>query len=159
MKIKKDFKYYVRFYLIVLAAYAILVLISTAMNDWLFNIPQILSILYLPLLFVSFIYLFDTGFGKFTKTRTKEEQNEMNTFVTNVVKKIEEKEEFTIEDYKRLRESDKFQKALKHSYEIYKDGETETMNITFLKKKFKNDSLEGKAMKVVLEELESHINS
>jgi hypothetical protein len=33
------------------------------------------------------------------------------------------------------------------------------MNITFLKKKFKNDSLEGKAMKVVLEELESHINS
>lgn len=159
MKNKKGLMYYIRYYLILLSAYVVLVLISTAMNDWEFNNGQLISIAYLPLTFVLFLFLFDRLIDKVIKPKNKEVEDKYTLFVKGVVEKIDQREKFLIEDYNQLRENDKFQKALKHAFDIVQNGETEEMNVNFLRKKFKKDTIEDKAMKVVLEEVLANINS
>lgn len=159
MENKKGLKYYIRYYLILLLAYIVLVLISTSMNDWVWNTGQLISIAYLPLTFVVFMFIFDRIFAKFMKPKKTSDKDQYSLFVRKVVEELQEKENFIIEDYNQLRENDRFQKAMKHAYEIVENGETEEMNVEFLRKKFKKDTVEGKAMNIVLEEVNTRLNS
>ena len=58
-----------------------------------------------------------------------------------------------IEDFRRLREDERFQKGLQQAFRIKNEGETESLNFTILEKKFKKNTREYEAMNVVIEEV------
>lgn len=157
MKSKKGLKYYFRLYLLLITVYGGITVIMAAMNDWTFESTQLLSVLYLPVLFIIFMYIFDLIFSLIFKPKAKTVEDDLQNFVEKVVIEVQKEKEFTIEDFRRLQESDRFQKALHHSFDIYKNGETKDMNLSFLEKKFKKDTVEGKAMVIVLNEVKKMI--
>ena len=59
---------------------------------------------------------------------------------------------YDIEDFRKLRESSKFQKALNHAFKISSEGEYKGVTFEFLEKKFKKGTLEYKAIIIVIEE-------
>jgi uncharacterized membrane protein len=153
MKNKKGLKYYFKLYLLLLTVYLGITVVMAALNDWTFEPTQLASVTYLPILFIVFLYVFDTIFGMVIKPKHKVGEEELDKFLKQVTIEVEKEKDFTIEDYRRLQENDRFQKALNHSFDIYKNGETKEMNLAFLEKKFKKDTVEGKAMIIVLDEV------
>lgn len=158
MKNKKGFKHYIRMYLLLLVVYTGMTVVVAAMNSWDFDSQQLVSILYLPIIFVLFLFVFDTIFALIFKPKGKtDSDDDFKSFGRRVTSEMKKKDMFSIEDYRRLQESDRFQKALHHAFEIYENGEKPEMNIVFLEKKFKKDSIEGKAMTIVLDEVKKTI--
>ncbi len=157
MKNKKGFKYYLRLYALIMSVYVIFTVIMAATNDWTFDPLQLASVVYLPIMFVVFLFLFDSIFGTIFKPKTLVRDEEFTAFAKKAANAMDEKENFTIEDFRRLQESDKFQKALRHAFDITIDGETEEMNTNYLEKKFKKDTIEGKALRIVLDEVKKMI--
>lgn len=155
MKTKRDLKYYFKLYILILGVYAATTVILAAINDWEFLPTQLASVAYLPILFVLFLFVFNSFFDFFFKPKKQVEEDVFNNFAKNVVSKMND--DFTLEDYRRLQESDSFQKSLRHAYEITENGETRDMNLAFLQKKFKKDTLEGKALSIVLNEVKKMI--
>lgn len=158
MKNSRGIKYYVRFYLIILIGYLIYITLDAYNNSWDFRTDMIIGITYIPLMFVAFVYIFDTILEKIFPRMKSIRQNKPNDqykeFLNVCTNRINDELQLGIEDFRRLRENERFQKALHQAYEITENGETEAVNFLFLKKKFKNNTKEYKAINIVLDEVE-----
>lgn len=156
MKRKKGLKYYAKFYAFVVVAYAIYIIIIGVRNGE-FNADMLASMVYLPIMFVGLIWLFDSllepFFNRIGKGKTTIVQQQYRDFFTKLTNVVNTQCDFSIEDFRRLRENEKFQKALQQSFKVLTEGETPDMNFTLLDKKFKKDSREYEAMQVVIEEV------
>ncbi|QMS84971.1 hypothetical protein [Candidatus Xianfuyuplasma coldseepsis] len=156
MKRKKGLKYYAKFYVFVLVAYVIYIVIIGARNGE-FDATMLGSMVYLPIMFVGLVWLFDSLLEPFFKRigRGKQTgvQEQYREFFTTLTNEVNTQCEFSIEDFRRLRENERFQKALQQSYKVMTEGETPDMNFTLLDKKFKKDSREYEAMQVVIKEV------
>ncbi len=111
------------------------------------------SVFYLPLLFTSFLFVFDLIFDKIWPSREQKTDDEFNSFLKQVTFEVNEELNLGIEDFRRLRESEKFQKALYQAYQIKLIGETENINFKFLERKFKKNTNEYNALSVVIKEV------
>lgn len=151
MKNRRGYKHYLKFWGIASALYAIYVIYNGITTEFYPSI--IISILYLPLIFTVFLYLFDMLFDKVWPNKKEVAEDKYEAFIKKVTVVIHDKLQLSIEDYRRMGENDRFQKALRQTYSILQEGESEDMNYAFLEKKFKKDSKEYKALKIVIEEV------
>ena len=151
---KKNFKYYLLIFGIAMLA----ILIYTVIN-WVstgtFQMGMLWSALFLPLLFTTFLFIFDKIFEKlFPKQKKLQgEKDDINNFVNKMNAAMDKDGGFSITDYRTLQESERFQKTLKQLYSIKKDGETEDLTMDYLSKKFKKSTVEYKAIQIIIEEL------
>lgn len=153
MKNRRGFKYYVRFYVIILVVYFAYVSYVAFQGDG-YDKNLLFSVMYLPLGFTFFLYLFDTLFDRIFPSREKQTDDEFTEFLKVTTAKVNEELDFTIEDFRRLRDNEKFQKSLWQLYQIKLFGETDEINFTMIRKKFKKDTREKKAVEVVISEVQ-----
>lgn len=81
-----------------------------------------------------------------------DKQNEEQSFVLHMSKFVKEELNFEVEDFRRLREHEKFQKALFDAYTIYKDGESAEINYDKLSQKFDPSTKEYQAVQIIIRE-------
>ncbi len=152
MRTKRDFKYYVRMYLIALVVYLGYVgflSFQAGGVDW----TLVLGAAYIPVIFILFMYVFDRLFDKLFPPKEKKQADAFKAFAKQCTEAVDEELELSLEEFRRLRENQKFQKALYHAYHIVENGETEEINFVFLEKKFRNDTNEAKAMDIIIDEV------
>jgi len=155
MKNKRGFKHYLKFYALIVVVYFIYVSILAITNGG-YDAVLLLSIVYLPVLFIFFVYMFDSLldplFNRIKKPKSSE-ANLYKEFFQVITYQINEQSDFSIEDFRRLRENEKFQKGLQQAFKIKSNGETEELNFVLLSKKFKKGTREYEAMNIVIEEV------
>ena len=115
--------------------------------DWLFER------VYFPF-FITIIMLVFHRFRKRIEVSTSEEKKK-HDFVLAMSEKVKEELDYTLEDFKKLQENIQFQQSLYDAYNIYYYGESEMLNKAMIESRFKEDSLESKAMSVILEEIDN----
>ena len=79
MRNKRGFKHYVKFYLLILAVYFIYVSIL-AINNKGYDPFLLFSVLYLPILFIFFVFLFDTLLDPIFNRLGKSKPNDANLY-------------------------------------------------------------------------------
>jgi len=109
-----------------------------------------------PVLFTTMMFVIDKGIEYITPKKYKEKQQEEDRFVNflDVINEaLESKTDFSIEDFRKLRTSDRLQKALQQAYRIYEHGESEDVSYEYLSKKFKKGTNEYIAINIVIDEV------
>ncbi len=124
MKTRKGIGYYIKFYLMSVVIF-ILFMVYMGINNGGLEPEWITSLAVLPLLFTAFLFLFDRIFEKIWPNKKAQEEDEYNTFLTEIDQKVNEELDLSIEDFRRLRENQRFQKALQQTYNIFKSGGNE----------------------------------
>ena len=150
MKTTKDWKYYLRIFLISTVGLLVYVIYMSIKNGE-FEFSLYGELFYVPLFFAFFTYLID----KVMKIATKGIRKKGNLFDDFTLKTslaMKDTDLFDIEDYRKLRENLKFQKALNHAFQIVEEGETEDITYEYLTKKFKKDTMEYNALMIVIKE-------
>ncbi len=102
----------------------------------------------LPFIFIGVYYLGNNILDKFKKK--KHVINYEVNFLETISSNMRKSGEFILEDFRKLKSNDKFQKAVKDAYNIYENGETELYNFQRLEKKFRKDSIEHNAILFVI---------
>jgi len=142
----KTFKYYLSIFLmsaVVVLAYSLYMILSGKAVA-----SDLISFWFLPPVFVALYYGSDVLIDKINSKKRK--TNPEKDFMNGVSQKMRDSKEFLIEDFRRLQENKKFQDALKVAYQISQDGEKETWTLEKLEKKFRQGTVEAKAMEMVL---------
>ena len=155
MKKNKNFRYYALIFGFATLAVFLYGVIDTIANKVISN-EIVFMIVVTPILFTTFLFVFDKIFDLIFPKVFKPKQNtteDSKDFMHHINHLVESQVEFSIEDFRRIRVNEKFQKALKQSYKIYINGETEEISYEFLLKKFKKDTNEFKAINIVVEEV------
>ncbi|AIO18251.1 hypothetical protein KQ51_00363 [Candidatus Izimaplasma bacterium HR1] len=151
MKNKRGFKHYLRFWMLATVLYSAYVIFISSRDGM--ELSFILSAVYLPIVFTFLLFAFDTVFDRIWPQKDKKSDQEFDEFLKKTTYKVNEELELSIEDFRRLRENEKFQKSLYQVYQIYLIGETEEINFIFLEKKFKKDTTEYVALEIVVKEV------
>jgi|LGVE01.1.fsa_nt_gb hypothetical protein len=152
MKNKRGIKHYIRFYVLAVVLYfAYISYIAYQTGGY--DSATLLSVGYIPLLFIVFLYFFDTIMDIVMPSQKTKKEDEYTSFIKFTTQEVNNQGDFSIEDFRRLRESDKFQKALFQAFHIKKDGETDEFNFIMLEKKFKRGSREHQAITIVIKEV------
>lgn len=152
MNNKKGLKYYGIIFIVSVVALAIYILYLGYQAGGI-DTTLLFSLLYVPFVFTMFLFVFDKLFELIFPTKGKKKDDLFAKYLKVVSNAIQAKYSFSIEDYRRLRENPKFQKALEQAFRILENGETEEISFDFLQKKFKKESNEFLAMTVVIEEV------
>ena len=152
MKNKKGLKYYATIFAFSTAALVLYVL-YLRLKDGEFDAEIILPLLYVPLVFTGFLFAFDKLFEKIFPNQKKVENTKYNYYIKAVGLAIETECDFGIEDYKKLRMNQKFQKGVEQAFRVYDKGETNDINFEFLEKKFRKSTNEYIAFQAVIKEL------
>jgi len=136
MRKKKGLAYYLRVLLssfIAILLYGLYRLIRG--QDTFTN--AVTSMAYLPFLVTFFLWFYDLVSTKlFSRFDKRSEALEFNAHMS---KKIREELDYQVEDFRRLREHHKFQRALEDLYQVYSLGESELINYEKINRQFRND--------------------
>jgi hypothetical protein len=156
MRQTKGFKYYLMIFGI--AVFALLVYtVFDALKNGALRWEMLLIAIVIPIIFTALLYMFDRifdfAFKKFSKNKQQDNKEGYEAFLNMINKVVEEQTDFSIEEYRHLRVSDRFQKALKQVYKVYEDGETPELSYAYLQKKFKKNTNEFVALNIVIEEV------
>lgn len=152
MKNKKGLKYYATIFAFSTFA-LVLYVIYLRFKDGEFDMEIILPLLYVPLVFTGFLFTFDRLFEKIFPNQKKKENTKYSYYIKTVGTAIEVQCDFGIEDYKKLRSNQKFQKGIEQAFRVYDKGETNDMDFEFLERKFKKSTNEYTAFQVVINEV------
>jgi|LGVF01.2.fsa_nt_gb hypothetical protein len=152
MNTKKGFRYYLFiffFSVVALIAYIAYLSIKEGSIDY----DLVYSYALVPPMFTIFLFAFDKVFEMIFPPKYKKEDAAFKNYLTQVGKAITDQCEFSIEEYRRLRENTGFQKSLEQAFRVLTNGETEGVNFQFLDRKFKKTSIEYIALKAVVGEV------
>jgi hypothetical protein len=155
MKQTKNFKYYLMIFVISTLAIFVFATIDAFNNDG-YDKELLLTMSFAPISFTVFLFVFDKAFDMIFPKKNKgksEIKDKYLNFLSMVNKEVEANVDFSIEDFRRLRDSERFQKSLKQAFRIFEEGETEDITYDYLSKKFKKDTNEHIAMQIVITEL------
>jgi amino acid permease len=149
---KKPFKFYLTMFLIIAVAIFLYSMYKMIWEDA--PLIEVASLWTLPFVFILIYYGSDVLMDKiFNK---KKQINFEAEFIEKISVKMREKNEFLIEDYRRLKINQKFQESLKAAYKIFSEGEDDLFNISKLERKFKKGTIEYRAMEYVIEYLKEN---
>lgn len=149
MNSKKGFKYYLFvFSMSVVAIFIYLMINSFGGNE--VTVQYIISILTVPFMFTLFLFLFDRLLGFFMPKKKNMETDVYEQFLVTSTEKLRNTNEFTIEDFKRFRTNERFQRTLKMISKIEVNGETQDANYKMVEKRFKKDTIEHKAIQYLI---------
>jgi len=144
---KKPLKFYLYMFLlssmIVLAYSAYLILAGKN------TIEELLPLWVLPAIFTLFYYGMDTVLNKLLKRKKKIDYEKL--FLDAIAERMRNSKQFVIEDFRKLQKSERFQSQVKNAYEIYQNGEDEAHSLDRIVKKFREDTLEYRAIKYVVD--------
>jgi len=153
MNRKKDLKYYTKvftFSFIGLILYIIYLWIRTGVLD-----PLALgNWVYIPIVFTFITFIFDKSTDYFSSSQTK--KLGYSEFVRNISLELKKSDKYTIEDFRKIRENQKFQKSLEQAYSIIEKGATDTINIQMLERKFETGTMEYDAVLILIEEIKKN---
>ncbi len=152
MGTKKGLRYYVIVFLfsvIAIVAYVGYLALKEGSIDY----DLVRTYIFVPPLFTGLLYGFDKIFEMIFPSKTKKQDLEYQNYLKQIGQAIDDECDFSIEEYRRLRENSGFQKALGQAYKIYSNGETEEISFQFLEKKFKKNTNEYTALNVVIIEV------
>ena len=158
MRNRRTVKHYLLMYLIIVVVYFVYMSIL-AIRDGEYNPAMLFSLIYLPILFVGFMYVFDTIFDTIFGRKKKQKEKADKDFFKVLTEAINRELDLSIEDFRRLRENERFQKALQQAHKIKDEGETDDMNFTLLTKKFKRNTREYQAMAIVIDEVKKMMSN
>jgi hypothetical protein len=150
---RKPMKFYLLMYLlltVVIGGYTGYLIIQGTLEA-----TDIWNALILPPFFVIIYYIFDVLMEKIFSKRKKVDLEGL--FLDDVALRMQQSGLFGIEDFRRLKISERFQDALKVSFWISQNGENEDRNINRLEKKFDKKTLEAKAMTYVVEAIRAKL--
>lgn len=108
-----------------------------------------LTVLWILPFFFTLIYYGGDSLMQWIANRRKTIDYEA-LFLTEIGKRMSDSKSFFLDEFRHLQNSEKFQKLVRNAYEIFQNGETENNSIEILEKKYRADSLEGRAMVFVL---------
>ena len=151
MKNKRGFKHYLRFWMLATVIYSAYVIFISSRDG--VDVAFVITAVYLPILFTFLLFVFDSVFDRIWPQKDKKEDQEFDEFLKKTTFQVNEKLNLSIEDFRRLRENERFQKSLYQVYQIYLIGETDEINYVFLEKKFKKDTIEYNALEIVVNEV------
>lgn len=109
----------------------------------------------LPFPFTMIYYGGDTLMQWFANKRKKVDHE--GDFYGLIAKKMTESKTFFIEEFRKLQQSAVFQTQVHIAFLIYQDGESDIYSVDKLKKKFRSDSLEGRAMAFAIQIVEDKL--
>lgn len=154
MKKSKGFKYYAFIFGVSSVAIAIYAGVLVLRDEVTIDLKSALYLVTLPLMFTSLLFVFDKIFGLIIPNKYKEgneEVTDFKEFLNQVNAIVDAKTSFSIEGYRKLRESTKFQKAIGQVFTIKENGETPELTWAYISKKFKKDTNEYIALNHIIE--------
>ena len=149
MNYKKGFRYYG----FVFAMSTLAIVIFLAVNSFQgadISATYILSILTVPFVFTTFLFIFDRIIDAIFNRKKKQEVDLYEAFLLEATNLLKETGEFDIEDFKKFRNNVKFQRVLKILFRIKEHGETTDANYKMVEKRFKKDTKEQKAIEYLM---------
>ena len=111
-------------------------------------VSDLYSLWLMPFIFTLFYYGSDVVIDKIFNRKKK--GNKEDIFLQNVSQRMRDSNEFLVEEFRQLQNSKKFQEDLKRALYIYENGETEVFTIEKLENKYKDASLEQRAIKHIV---------
>ena len=127
---KKDFKYYLMIFGIAMLAILLYTVIGWISSGE-FSSELLLLAILVPTTFTVFLFLVDTLIAKLFPKRLKKQDGEagFDRFVKEMNVALNNGSSFTIQDYRELQDSEKFQKTLKQLFTIKTSGESEDLSL------------------------------
>lgn len=149
MKNKKGFKYYGVIFLVSLVAVAIYIAYNLYIGTEM-TLEYTLGIGFVPVTFTLILFVTDRLIQAFVpKKEVKIDPYEK--FLIDSTNLLKKDMSFEIEDFRKLRQSERFQRTLKQIYNIKTQGESEELNYKIVKKRFKKDTIEYRAVIKIIE--------
>ena len=152
MKNTRGWKNYAIFYGFALIFYFIYISVLALQNDG-YDPGLLIGTIYLPVIFVGLMFVFDTIFDTILSRGKRKEKSDFDAFARSCTLEIQKQCDFSLEDFRRLRQNSRFQKALQQAYRIKTEGETDELNMVVLEKKFKKNTREAIALEIVIKQL------
>jgi hypothetical protein len=144
---KKPFRYYV---ILFVGSFAVLggVTLYKYFSGGGLVLTDLWTLIAMPFIFTGIYWGGDTIMQKIADRKHKFDYE--GRFLDAIGDLMRNANEFLLEDFRRLQNSQKFQETLKIAFAISKNGETETANLEKLEKKFEKRTVEYKAMLYVI---------
>jgi len=142
----KSWKYYV---LLFAAAFVILGAVALIKNfSGTYVEGDLWNVIIFPPLLALMMFLSDYMMQKLADKKGKKDFE--GRYLDAIAEKMRGANLFLIEDFRRLKESERFQEALKYGFYITQHGENDKFTVARLEKRFDGRSLEAKAMPFVI---------
>lgn len=142
----KSWKYYVILYALAFLALGAVALYKHFAGTY---VPgDLWNVLIFPPLLAVMMFLSDLMMQKLADKKGKKDFE--GKYLDAIAEKMRAANLFLIEDFRRLKESVRFQEVLKYGFYITQHGESEKFSVARLEKRFDTRSLEAKAMPFVI---------
>ncbi len=112
-------------------------------------IDTVRALAYLPFLLVILIFFY-SRIGR-VMNRGSEKQSEETEFLIKTSDAVRTTLEYDKDMFEKLRASEKFQTFYQDTYQVYQNGESDTLNFDILSKRFDENEFERDASLVVIE--------
>jgi len=156
MREEKTLRYYLFVYLLSLGGLFVYLSFMAWRNDG-YDELLFTSLLWIPIFVTLFVFVIDKVSGLFRPNKDKNKRKKFEIYLDTMAKELEEEHDFLVEDFRKLKESDRFQKGLKQAYQILENGETDSLNFAYIIKKYPKQSLEYKAMMTVIDRTKKYM--
>ncbi len=150
MKEEKTLHYYLFVYVLSLVGLFVYLSYQAWRNDG-YDEFLLYSLLWIPIFVTLFVFFIDKMTGLFKKDKGNKKEVKTRTYVELMGKTIDDNHDFLFEDFRKLKESTRFQKGVIQAYHIYENGESSELNFEYIIKKYPKHSIEYEAMETVIE--------
>lgn len=150
----KVLKYYALIFLTAVIAISIYTLVLYLRGEIEGGFSSIFAMFLIPVVFVGFLFIFDKIFNLLIPAKYKNletQKTEYEVFLDQVNQIVGAHLEISLEESRKLRENERFQKSLSQVFTILKHGENNELSWEYLQKKFKKDSTEFEALNIIIE--------
>lgn len=150
---KKPFKFYLIIFLastLIIAGYSLYMILVQDRD-----VSELYSLWVMPVIFTLFYYGSDVLMFKIFNRKNKKVSKE-DEFLQKVSQKMRDSNEFLVEEFRQLQLNKKIQEDLKRALFIYENGESEVFKISKLENKYKEGTLEQRAVKYIIEVLKEN---
>lgn len=158
MREEKTLRYYLFVYLLSLGGLFVYLTYQAWRNDG-YDETLIYSLLWIPIFVTLFVFFIDKITDLFRGKKSQTEDQKLKEYIDSMAKAIDEELDLLVEDYRKLKESHRFQKGLHQAYHIVQNGETEELSFEYIIKKYPKHSLEYKAMMTVIEKTKEYMKN
>lgn len=150
----KSWKFYLALYALALAALGGVALYKYFTGTYV--VSDLWNAILFPIIFAVFMFLSDYIMQKLQDKKQK--TNYEGLYLDAIAERMRKSNLFLIEDFRRLKESPRFQEALKYGFYLTKNGESEKFSVARLEKRFDPRSLEAKAMPFVIAQVREKLS-
>lgn len=158
MREEKTLRYYLFVYLLSLGGLFVYLTYQAWRNDG-YDGTLIYSLLWIPIFVTMFVFFIDKITDLFRGKKRHTDDQKQKEYIDYMAKAIDEENDLLVEDYRKLKESHRFQKGLHQAYQIAQNGETKELSFEYIIKKYPKQSIEYKAMLTVIDKTKEYMKN